>query len=152
MGTYWTNEGYLIKTIALRKESLFPALMSCYHFQQCPVNRARYRCKQYKLWDICIFSRLVYLSQVDPKCLMQIVQFLGYNSSERTGGIATFRVPAQRRIQNCCNIQDEVLWKPLTIITKRSFLDVAAALDPLLPTGNEEWSNNWRKIIINVVT
>ena len=40
----------------------------------------------------------------------------------------------QRRIQNCCNIQDGALcdngFQPLTIITKCSILDVEAVLDP----------------------
>ena len=34
---------------------------------------------------------------------------------------------SQRRMQGCCNIQDGAL---CLIITKRSILDVAAALDP----------------------
>ena len=42
----------------------------------------------------------------------------------------------QRRIQNCCNIQDGALcdngFQPLTIITKCSILDVEAVLDPSL--------------------
>ena len=50
------------------------------------------------------------------------------------------KAEAHRRIQGCCcNIQDGALcdivncWRPLTIITKRSILDVAAAaLDPSL--------------------
>ena len=42
----------------------------------------------------------------------------------------------QRRIQNCCNIQDGALcdngFQPLTIITKCSILDVETVLDPSL--------------------
>ena len=42
----------------------------------------------------------------------------------------------ERRIQNCCNIQDGALcdngFQPLTIITKCSILDVEAVLDPSL--------------------
>ena len=38
----------------------------------------------------------------------------------------------QRRILGYCNIQDGGSWKLLTIITKRSIVDVAAALDPPL--------------------
>ena len=41
-----------------------------------------------------------------------------------------------RRIQNCCNIQDRALcdngFQPLTIITKCSILDVETVLDPSL--------------------
>ena len=43
-------------------------------------------------------------------------------------------VTIQGRIWDCCNIQDE----PLTIITKRSILDVAAALDPPLLFQKED--------------
>ena len=42
----------------------------------------------------------------------------------------------QMRIRNCCHIQGgavcDNIWKPLTIITKSSTLDVAAVLDPPL--------------------
>ena len=42
----------------------------------------------------------------------------------------------QRRIKDCCSVQDGAFcdnsWKLLTIITKRSILDVAVVLDPPL--------------------
>ena len=37
-------------------------------------------------------------------------------------------------------------WKPLTIITKRSILDVAAALDPPLKREMQKQNINWREI------
>ena len=37
-------------------------------------------------------------------------------------------------------------WKPLTIITKRSILDVAAALDPTLMTVRETCSNQVKNV------
>ena len=45
-------------------------------------------------------------------------------------------------------------WKPLTVITKRSILDVAAALDPPLSTSKKSsafWKqnllpNNWQSL------
>ena len=48
-------------------------------------------------------------------------------------------VTIQGRIWDCCNIQDE----PLTIITKRSILDVAAALDPPLLFQKEDPWKKW---------
>ena len=62
----------------------------------------------------------------------------------------------QRRIQDCCNIQDGALWmivsgwKPLTIITtKRSILDVAAALDPPLITLLRYYCNVGQHVYCN---
>ena len=51
--------------------------------------------------------------------------------------IALIRGSWQRRILDCCNIQERFVivvngWKPLIITTKRSILDAGATLDPPL--------------------
>ena len=74
----------------------------------------------------------------------QILQKLAVEMFKVSSGLSpeiineTFQFRKQRRIQDCCDIQDGVLcdningWKPSTIITKRSLLDVAAVIDPPL--------------------
>ena len=51
----------------------------------------------------------------------------------------------QRRIYDYCNIQDG---KPLTIITKPSILDVAAALDPPLLGNKINFDGNKKKFAL----